>query len=259
VSAFSLIKGNGALSMRALKYEARRAKLLKYDGTLRSSDEERETYLTFLRKNPRRLNADENIIAFLEREERRKERERKKFLWESRELSTTKALDCGRGAYQHKAFEEYLTLGLDWAHSIPPVDQPSVVPTPDSLERYAVLDMRILLDRGEFKSDRVSGIRLGWPQEAIGGSSIYLFFDPRAFGMPLMVARIEAEDSAVRWQSIRLLPSPRSNKPRYMLCPLSHISSDVLYFRNGIFASRRAHGLFNPSQRAAGNRGRTHH
>lgn len=254
ISAFNLISGDGALSLRAVKYEARRAKLLKYDGTLRSSKEERETLLTFLRKHPRRLNEDENIIAFLEREERRKERERKKFLWESRELSTTKALDCGRGANQHAAFEEYLRLGIEWAHNIPLVDPPAALPIPDSLEHYGVLDIRILLDRGYFDHDRVAGNRLGWSADATGVRSIYLFSDSRHSGMPLLIARIEAEDSTVTWQSIRLLPSARSARPRYMLCPFSHIRSDILYFRNGVFASREAQGLYNSLQRSAGRK-----
>lgn len=254
ISAFKLIKSKPGLSRRAIRYEAQRAKLLKLDGTLRASDNERERLLTFLKRHPQRIAQDENIFAFLEREQRRTDNKRKQFLWESRPLSTTKALDCGLGAGQHLQFEEYMHKSLEWAESLPPIRAPAEPPAPDSIEFYPQLNIRILLDRGWFREDRVIGRRLGWQSDVTGVTSIYLFFDPRSEGMPLLIARIQHRDGDIVWQSIRLLPGTRSGKPRYVMCPITHLRSELMYFRNGLFASREAHGLYNPSQRAARKR-----
>ncbi|HZC38180.1 MAG TPA: hypothetical protein VE221_05855 [Sphingomicrobium sp.] len=133
---------------------------------------------------------------------------------------------------------------------MPPIVAPAEVPIPDSIEYYPQLNIRVLLDRGELQGDRVGAKRLGWTPKMSGVRSIYLIFDRRPEGMPLLIARIETLAGEITWQNIRLLPGLRSGKPRYMLCPIGHLRSEIFYFRNGIFASRDAQGLYNPSQRS---------
>ena len=67
----------------------------------------------------------------------------------------------------------------------------------------------------------------------------------------MLVARMFTDDiNQPRWQNIKLAQGPRSARTRYLVCPLTLTRCDVLYFRNGIFASREAQRLFNRSQRA---------
>ena len=76
--------------------EARR-KLLKQDGSARIGGLERERLLATVEKHPERYRSDAALFQLIERNKRRQARDKAKFLWESRALSTTKGLDCGRG------------------------------------------------------------------------------------------------------------------------------------------------------------------
>jgi hypothetical protein len=122
---------------------------------------------------------------------------------------------------------------------------------PDSIEFYPALDVRVLLDRDWLKGDRARAIWLGWPQESTDERRIMMIDDGREHDR-LLIFRIESA-TVVTWQRIFLVYRGLE-RPRHLLCPVLGEARDILYFREGRFASREAHKLYNPSQRAEGRR-----
>lgn len=235
------------LSLTDLRWAEARRKLLMEDGSLRMSGLERQRLISIVQNYPERYRSDEAILKIIEGNERDMARARGKALWEAREISTTKGLDCGRGLGQDVAYEEYLLKEVVWPDTIlKPMLEP--LQRRDEIQNYPELDIKVLLKRQIFENSGVTGRELGWPEHATGQVSIYMFVDRRADWLPRIVFRVSSiVANDIFWQKIDLLPGSKSAKVRYFMCPYSHISCETLYFRNGIFGSREAHNLRKPT------------
>ncbi len=244
IPAFHLIKSDARVSKRALIHESRRQRFLKQDGSLRIRRDEQERLLGQLVRNSRQLQHDSDILEFLDRRERKQQRERAKFLRESKPNSTTKGLDVGKGAAQDNAYFEFLRMDDNWFETIEPPKRPAERPTRARREDYPALDMRVLLDRDVFKHEGLTAIRMGWPEESMDWKRVYMFIDCRGPGLPQLIFRFDdLFDQQMTWQVVEMLASATSDKPRYLLCPITRARSEILYLRNGFFASPAAHQL----------------
>ena len=242
-TAFTDPLHRSAFGLQNLQFLEIKRKLLKQDGTSRISNAERQRLISRLLKHPERYKSDDALAKLVQNHEREKARKEKKHDWELRDLSTTKALDCGRGVAQHVIFDEYQSTDLDWIDSLP-TPEPSRPPYPYSTEYYPELDIKVMLERYDLESDRVTARSLGWPSEATDDCTIYMFVDGRFEGLPRLVfIKVDPETNEKTWQKISLLSGPTSDKARYFLCPLTHARCETIYFRNGVFASRQAHRL----------------
>jgi hypothetical protein len=266
-----VLYGNIAASLRTFKSRAvrtsgskakqiqlasARSKLLKLDGGSRIGPLRRADMINALESHRADVEREPGLSAFLQQEGQRKARERGKWLREQRPVSTTKAIDCGRGAFQHSDYEEYLRADLEHLEQRGPelIDLSEMMP-PDSIEFYPALDVRVLLARGFLKGDSVRGRILGWSPEATHVRRITMFDDGRHPRDRELIFRIDvAEQDDPTWQRIQLVCRGSFLRPRYLLCPVLMKKCDILYFRGGRFASRKAQALYNPSQRADGRR-----
>ena len=94
---------------------------------------------------------------------------------------------------------------------------------------------------------------IGWRGDRSGGraispkaTSFRCYVRPRDGEVPQLIIEIEGPDKSIRHQDIALLTRRDSARPRHFLFPVERCRTDVLYFRNGIFASRTAHFLRYP-------------
>lgn len=166
-------------------------------------------------------------------------------------LSTQEALDCGSGMRDWPAYDQYRAKsGSEWLASGSSVAVPRPQPSIARIENRATLDIRPIVRRFEPERRLVSGMQLGWPVEATGGARLMLFVDFRDPDHSCLTVRSEFEVGIpAAFQVIRLIKAPLSRR-WFMVCPVDGKHRDLLYFRDGIFASAAAHRLIYSSQRA---------
>ncbi len=235
----------------ASSFSEARSKILKLDGTQRSSAFVRDKLVAICKQHRDRVSRDPDLAAYLDEHERGRRRDHDTWLSEHRALSTSKGLDCGRGAGEYRDVQAYAERSpQEWVNLIGPVPPPLVRAPPDDLQGYPALNIGRLLDRGWLKGDRLRATLLGWPLSATGEHDILLFDDRRETSVPLLVARIgKLGGAAAEWQNIGLIFKQGADTPRYFECPLRRARCDTLYFRNGVLASRQAQRLYHASQR----------
>lgn len=220
-----------------------RSRLLKMGATKRWS--KRASAKIF--EQAARLEGREDAVDEALAKEKYRHRKYEEFrLWECREASTSKALDCGRGLVDTLSFDRMSSRQDDWFADPVPAVHPVQSESAALLSDYGELDVRVLIDRGALSSDQLVGRSLGWPSEITEGHFISMYMRPRLGEVPQLIMEIEDPDGSLRYQDIALLARRDSARPRYFLCPVDRIRTDVLYFRNGIFASRSAHFLRYP-------------
>ena len=134
----------------------------------------------------------------------------------------------------------------DWFADPVPAVHPVQSESAALLSDYGELDIRVLIDRGALSCNRVVGRSLGWPSEIAEGHFVSMYVRLRDGEVPQLIMEIEGPDKSIRYQDIALLTRRDSARPRHFLCPVERCRTDVLYFRNGIFASRTAHFLRYP-------------
>ena len=88
-------------------------KMIKLDGKERVSKEQARKLQLAMAKHPEQFRNDANVRRYLERLAANEKRQTTNKSWEQRELSTTKALDVGRGIGQYDIFEEVRALTRD--------------------------------------------------------------------------------------------------------------------------------------------------
>jgi hypothetical protein len=226
---------------QALYLEARQ-NLLGKGRSRRLSALKRNQLVEAVRKHPGRFSADADLQRYLQWHEARENRARRRAKWESRPLSTTKALDEGRGLFQYPILDHVSTLSADQiaARCVAPQSQNLLR---DSITRYPELDIKVLLARGTVSRARLSGRRLGWSTELTAGFSVNLFWGSNAIKNKILLILEPDGGTNHTWQLIDLLPGPTSNKPRYFICPITRARCETLYLREGRFASSQAQNL----------------
>lgn len=195
---------------------------------------------------------DEAIDLRFKKLEHALEKKEKKRLWECLESSTTKGLDCGRGLVDTIYFDRMLSRSPDWLDAPSPSVRPVRATSPDYLTNYGEFDIRILISRGAFEAERMIGRSLVWPTSMMEGHAVRMFVRRREGVLPQVIMEIKAPDGSVLYQNIELRAQRDSLRPRQFLCPVEEERTDVLYFRSGFFASRRAHFLRYPPEGKAG-------
>lgn len=240
---YSQFKAGHPETRGTLKYLESRRKLLNEDGSLRMSEFKRAQLVKIIREHPGRYQTDDALIALLQKFERKEQRDKRKRLWESRALSTTKGLDCGRGANQHNLFFEMEALDPQTLLSFASLKS-FEKPARDNTKYFPELDIKILIERQRLTPDGLTGVTLGWPLEFTPYEVIYMFVDPRFEGLSKLVfVSINYSTDERVFQIVELLPAMNSGKPRYFLCPITRARCEKLYLRNGVFASPQAHNL----------------
>lgn len=170
--------------------------------------------------------------------------------WKRHDMMTETAIDRGQGLAYHSIYEEVADwTSTDWANI--PTARGYVCPTaPVLITDHPILDIRPLTRRGQWRADRLTGQQLRW---GIGYPFQYeaaLFVDTRRAEPMMVVAHQSYEDMDRGWQR---LPIIRQTYGRLrFLCPVLETACDMLFERNGLFASREAQRLVHPSQRAGG-------
>ena len=241
--AFRDLKTKRSVSSRSLSFLRDRQRLLRLDGTRRLSAEEKEALLMALQKHPERFKADADLQRYLDNRVRSQGIKAKRFLHESRPLSTTKGMDCGRGINQYDFFLEVHGYDTPWV--VPPFRYPdkSSRPTRSPAKRFPELDIKVALEKGLLSHEKFTGRTLDWPPESTDNQIIYLFVDARGEVPRLIFAFEDMTDGTRKWQEVDVLYGPNSTKIRYFLCPVSHARCEVLFLRSGFFASKEAHNI----------------
>ena len=206
----------------------------------------------WLLRQPWRLEHDPELATYLNQLVRPDARALKRERRKNRALSTSDGIESGQEACEEPVFLAYLDKAAQGRQEILALrDDFAARHPPDSIEAYPALDIKDLLERGWFEGDVTRAWSLGWPAIATEGHHILVIEDRRDPATPLLVACIQHPNRPEPlWQQIRLIPGPRSDRPRFMECPVRKRPTEILYLRGGQFASRQAQRLHNPSQRA---------
>ena len=173
--------------------------------------------------------------------------QRQRFYWESRELSTTKALDDGRGMAESEPYNALANRDMSWFDN--PTPHVHIAPSGMSglVTEFGELDIRVLLSRHIFASDRLTGLLMGWPFSRLWKTAIIMFVCPRDDALPQLIMEVRVDGAEPVYQEVSLMCGHRSGGPRHFVCPATRLPTDVLYFREGFFASRQAHSLSYPA------------
>ena len=212
-TAFTDSNHRHAFSQENLNYLEARRKLLKEDGASRLSAADRARFVARILKHPKRYQSEPSLQKLVESFQREKAREKRKFHRESRELSTTKALDCGRGAGQDRIFKEYENADPDWIDSLT-LPQTSSDPYSNGIQSYPELDVKVLLDRFGLEAGSLRAKSLGWPSTATDDCTIYMFVDGRFEGLPRLVfVRQDPDTDETVWQKSLCCPVQHPTRP----------------------------------------------
>lgn len=126
------------------------------------------------------------------------------------------------------------------------------------LEEFAALDMRAL-NRIWPDQEKLWVAGLRWPAPAMCGAERIVFaVDVRNDASPILLVRSVFSQAPPVEQVIELRPAHPGAPPRWFLvCPVTGQKCDILFLRDGYFASAKAQRLVHRSQRAAGRLGGT--
>lgn len=165
-------------------------------------------------------------------------------------LSTTKAIDLGRGAGQYRLYDFYQEKDREvWQNleTAPKYERPAFSCLTN---RYPKLDMNVFGPRLMKQEGSFVARTLCWGERVERHKEVLFFIDWRG-ELPIVIAAHDFDDEEkISWQR---LPLHRQDSGRFRwVCPVSGKNCDTLYLRHGLFASREAQWLYSPSQRAAG-------
>lgn len=226
-----------------------RSQLLSLSRTRRWSNRSRRKHLADLMKleglDPA---ADKRIAQEQSRDERREDHR----LWECRRLSTSKALDEGLGYGESSMFHTMLLRPDEWLESPSPSVEACRASEAGFIDSYGELDIRVLIDRGVFGPHAPTARLLGWSARDGLGDHVIMHIIPQDDALPFLIFQFVAFDGASVFQRIELIATRDSVRPRYFICPVERAKTDILYLRDGFFASRSAHFLrYPPGGKAA--------
>lgn len=164
-------------------------------------------------------------------------------------IGTEEGLKHGRGAAFHDIYIYYMECSpAKWRTF---ENEPFSHPTTTSLTtRHGVLDIRVLAREGMLVPHHAMTTTLVWPLGKTGDHTLLIVLDYRDEVPFLMVSHKGNEPSDPSWQRIDMVVGA-DRKPRFV-CPATKGRVDMLYLRNGAFASATAQRLYHPSQRSAG-------
>lgn len=116
---------------------------------------------------------------------------------------------------------------------------------------YPALDIRELEKTWLLDEDGHWGAVLAWPGGAEAPLTVYLMASFDILDRPALY--LEADMAGQVLQQTIELERSRPGTPRrwFMRCPVTAVRKELLYFREGRFASAKAQRLVHPSQRAA--------
>ncbi|MEG3154946.1 hypothetical protein [Sphingomonas sp. RB1R13] len=115
------------------------------------------------------------------------------------------------------------------------------------LEHHAKLDMRTLALIVP-KCPGRGGANLQWPDEIMEGAQIELIIEMNLAAGAKVVVRRRSPSGLMSIYSLQLVRA--KSHPRLLLrCPYRGTDHDVLFLRDGVFASAKAHRLVHASQR----------
>lgn len=164
-------------------------------------------------------------------------------------FSTEKAIALGRGAGQFDLYESVSNEPPDFFEAVamaPKFVRPECASLTDA---HPILDINIF--RCLMAKDLLIGKTLCWGERAEPHDEVLFFVNWRG-DMPIIIAVHDPFASIKRWQR---LPLSRQGSGRFrFICPVTTKGCQILYLRNGLFASREAQWLYHPSQRANGRR-----
>jgi hypothetical protein len=182
--------------------------------------------------------------------------------WRSRQgegpTSTVRALAAGDAATlesERELFEAIVAPTLAVFLSATGPDR--CAPTdPDSpiliVEDQPALDLRALGRHWDLTKASLHWAKLVWPSNLMGGARHFLLVLDMTTPPPLLLVQRFHDAEPVSSQTIMLVKSASSVAPRWqMVCPASGAHCDILYLRDGRFASAKAQRLTHRSQRAA--------
>lgn len=162
------------------------------------------------------------------------------------DLTTERALILGRGFGDYRIVREYESSRSEMRYE----RLPEVYARPDHMApmmNAPVLDIRVLCRENRLGEEGLRARTLGWPDEYTSGHLILLIQDARAEDPFLMIAHQAEVRDDPRWQRIEIFRLP-NGRLRFR-CPVSTKACDLLYLRNGSFASWEMQRLYHPSQR----------
>jgi hypothetical protein len=181
----------------------------------------------------------------------RQQSEKTKRLWDERELGTVKAMDCGIAAGQFDLFMGYVTEPPGYYATVVPEGVRTEPLTVEQVDRFPALDIRVLASRLELSEGEALARTLGWPSWATDDTRLLMIRDLRDAKLPMiMIGRMGKKQGECSWQRIVLLRNDRNRW--FFRCPATGKRCEILYYRNGVFASRAAQRLYNLSQRSEG-------
>jgi hypothetical protein len=160
-------------------------------------------------------------------------------------------MDCGIAAGQFDLFVEYVTKPPSYYAKFIPEKVQTKPLTVEQVDRFPALDIRVLASRDELSEGSAWARTLGWPSWATDGTRLLMVRDLRDANLPMiMIGRMGKNPGECTWQRIALL---RNNRNRWFFrCPVTGKRCEILYHRDGVFASREAQRLYNLSQRSDG-------
>ncbi len=121
------------------------------------------------------------------------------------------------------------------------------------IDEAPALDIRVFSSRCDMTLPDLAGRWMRWPRESTGSADHYLIFaDLREAGAALLMAHgLGSNGDWFPPDVIQLSQTDNKGKPRwYMHCPVLGTRCQILYYRNGRFASAKAQRLVHRSQRA---------
>jgi hypothetical protein len=127
---------------------------------------------------------------------------------------------------------------------------------PQPMDRFPILDVRILAPELLLKAPPLKAVTLLWGAQSTLSCEVLFVVDGRG-DIPHMIAGHNFSTGEIVWQPLPLVRHP--NGRFSFVCPVEKKNCYVLYLSNGFFASPTAHRLYHTSQRARGKKRHYHH
>ena len=245
--------GVRGMSYREIRYAKARATLLSLDG--RKSRSAKDLAMKQLLRLGGPAPDDSEFQAYFERESLRVAGTLNRADKKASPLGTQRALNLGRDATNQDGDYNLIVREPMFPSPRAPTSTKAAAarraarPPLDELMNYPALDIRTLIRCNYFVKNTIYGRTLVWPDRDTQGRTIMLISDWRYLPIPYLIASVfNPTEGFFDFQPISLTRGPRGDHPRYMQCPVLGKQCDILYFRNGRFASREAQGLYHSSQ-----------
>lgn len=161
------------------------------------------------------------------------------------DLSTKQAVLLGRGAADYDVVRYIKPQMDDLYNELNPAERYTRPHSVALINEAPELDIRVLAP-AMLKRDKFTARTLCWGDRSQSHLEVLFAADWRG-PEPRLIAARDFNDAEPSWQALPLFC--QANGRLRFSCPHEKVHYDVLYFRGGVFASRRAARLVHPSQR----------